>query len=303
MTRQTRRTLLASTAALAGAGAGCTSLRHALEGGSDGTPGSDRDGPPPTESSTESGPDSLTLEAVEPPLATGGAEPRTVTVYPESMALAFRRAARIDEPCRTHGAAFVYVPEPFWTRYDTVRITGPDAGERPKGVYEMEADGGVRYELLVGADRLEDDRSAASVSDLGGERRELALAAIRNEGPRVYPETELGEWVRTEWFENRWAYEGTVYRGKEVQQTDAAFFSEQVWATVEMRETRADPQVVFELRAPEDDVRDALDPVFAEWSKDESTATLEDPSAAVRGYLEPTDLLATHTTVVEPRFD
>jgi hypothetical protein len=60
--------------------------------------------------------------------------------------------------------------------------------------------------------------------------------------------------------------------------------------------------VAFELRAPGDAVRDALDPVFAEWSKHEPTVTLEDPPAAVREYLEPTDLLATHTTVVEPRF-
>jgi hypothetical protein len=246
---------------------------------------------------------SLTLEAVEPPFAGPEQEPRTLTVYSESMALALRRAARIDGPYRTHGSAFFYASEPFWTRYETVRLTGVDADERPKGGYELEADGGVRYELLVGADRLEGDGSGTQVSELEGERRELALAAIRNDGPRVYPETELGEWVRTEWFGSRWEHEGAVYRGKEVQQTDAAFFSQQVWATVRMRETRADPQVVFELRAPGDEVRDALDPVFAEWSSDESTATLDDPPAAVREYLEPTDLLATHTVVVEPRFD
>jgi len=217
------------------------------------------------------------------------------------MALALRRAASIEGTYRTAAAAFVEAPEPFWTRYETVRLAGPD-NTAADGVYEMDAEGGVRYELLVGADRLDGDRPAAQVSELEGERRELALAAIRNEGPRVYPETELGEWVRTEWFGNRWEYEGTVYRGKEVQQTDAAFFSQQVWATVRMRETVGHPAVTFELRAPGDAVRDALDPVFAEWSKDESTATLEDPPAAVRAYLEPTDLLATHTTVVEPRF-
>jgi hypothetical protein len=302
MGRQTRRALLASTAALVGAGAGCTGLRHALEG-SDGTPTAERDGPPPTDSPTESGPDSLTLEAVEPPLATEGAEPRTVTVYPESMALALRRAARIEGTYRSHGPAFVYAPEPFWTRYRTVRLTGPDAGSTPQGVYEMAADGGIRYELLVGADRLEDDPPAAQVSGLEGARRELALAAIRNEGPRVYPETELGEWVRTEWFDNRWEHDGTVYRGKEVQQTDAAFFSQQVWATVQLRETRADQQVVFELRAPGDEVRDVLDPVFDEWSKDEPTTGMDDPPAAVVEYLRDVDLLATHTTVFRPRLE
>jgi hypothetical protein len=300
MTRQTRRAFLASTTAIAGAGAGCTGLRHAL--GDDGdTPGTDQDGPPPTESPTRSAAPELTLEAVSPPSAGPEEEPRVLTVYPESMALALRRAASIEGTYRNAAAAFVKAPEPFWTAYDTVRLAGPE-NTADDGVYEMDSEGGVRYELLVGADRLDGDRPAAEVSALEGERRELALAAIRNEGPRVYPETELGEWVRTEWFGNRWAYEGTVYRGKEVQQTDAAFFSEQVWATVQMRETVGHPAVAFELRAPGDAVRDALDPVFAEWSKHEPTVTLEDPPAAVREYLEPTDLLATHTTVVEPRF-
>ena len=304
MTRQTRRTLLASTAALAGAGAGCTSLRHALERGSDGTPGTDRDGPPPTDRPTRSPAPSLTLEAVDPPAAGPEEEPRTLTVYPESMALALRRAARIQGSYRTHATAFVEAPEPFWTRYGVVRLAGPQ-NTASDGDYEMDAEGGVRYELHVGADRLEtppSDADPTPLSDLPDERRELALDAVDYPGGRVYPETALGEWVRTEWFDGYWEHDGRVYRGTEIQQTDAAFFSDQVWATVEMRETRADPQVVFELRAPGDEVRDALDPMFEEWTKDEPTATLDDPPAAVREYLEPTDLLATHTAVFEPRF-
>jgi hypothetical protein len=141
------------------------------------------------------------------------------------------------------------------------------------------------------------------VSELEGERRELALAAVRNERPRIYPETELGEWVRAEWFDDRWEYDGTVYRGKEIQQTDAAFFSDQVWATVRMRETRAEPQVVFELRAPGDAVRETLDPVLADWSRDETSTEVADPPAPVVEYLTGADLVATHTTVFEARFD
>jgi len=298
MERPTRRAVLGSVAATFGAVGGCAGL---LERGPR-TPDDGPADPPETDSPTRSPAPSLTLEAVEPPSAGPEVQPRTVTVYPESMALALRRAARIEGTYRTHATAFVEAPEPFWTEYDTVKLTGPDAGD-PEGVYEMDAEGGIRYELLVGADRLDGDRPAASVSELEGERRELALGAIRNEGPRVYPETELGEWVRTEWFGNRWEHEGTVYRGKEVQQTDAAFFSDQVWATVGMRETVGHPEVTFELRAPGEDVRDALDPVLSEQGKDQRTATLADPPPAVREYLEPTDLLATHTTVFDPRFE
>lgn len=300
MERRTRRSVLALSGAALGGVAGCAGVLDRDQE----QPDDDGASTPPTESPTpDDTPDSLTLTAVEPPLAGPEVEPRVVTVYPESMALALRRAARIKGTYRSHGPAFVSAPEPFWTRYDTVRITGQDAGDTPKGTYEMEAEGGVRYELLVGADRLDGDEPAASVSELEGERRELALAAIRNEGPRVYPETELGEWVRTEWFGNRWEHDGTVYRGKEVQQTDAAFFSQQVWATVVLRESVGHPQVVFELRAPGEAVRDALDPVFAEWSKDESTAGMDDPPEPVAEYLRDVDLLATHTAVCEPTLE
>ena len=299
MERRTRRSVLALAGATLCGGAGCAEV---LDRGPE-PPDDDGASTPATDTPTDTPAPSLTLEAVEPPLAGPEVEPRVVTVYPESMALALRRAARIEGVYRSHARAFVEAPEPFWTRYGVVRLTGPQ-NTADDGDYEMDAEGGIRYELHVGADRVtpSEDVDPTPVSDLSEDRRELALDAIDYPGGRVYPETALGEWVRTEWFDGYWAYEGTVYRGKEIQQTDAAFFSDQVWATVEMRETVGHPQVTFELRAPGDEVRDALDPVFAERQKHHRTATLDDPPAAVREYLEPTDLLATHTAVFEPRF-
>jgi hypothetical protein len=210
MERHTRRAALGGVAASLGVVGSCAGL---LGHG----PGTPDDGPtdtPETDSPTGTVAP-LTLEAVEPPLAGPEEQPRTVTVYPESMALALRRAVRTDGTYRSHGSTFVPAPDPFWTEYRTVRPTGPDAGSEPKGRYEMEAEGGPRYELLVGAGEISDpDAPGASVSALAGARRELALDAIRGERPTVYPETELGAWVRAEWFGNRREYEGTVYRGK-----------------------------------------------------------------------------------------
>jgi hypothetical protein len=100
------------------------------------------------------------------------------------------------------------------------------------------------------------------VADLPEARRELALAAIRNDGPRVYPETELGERTRYGWFDGVWTHEGATYRGKEVQQATAACFGRQVWGVLSMRPTRLGPRVVFELRAPGDAVCDSLDEAF-----------------------------------------
>jgi hypothetical protein len=72
---------------------------------------------------------------------------------------------------------------------------------------------------------------------------------------------------------------------------------------VALSPSAAIPQVSFDLRAPSDTVRSALDPVLAELAPDERRVTLENPPAAVRAYLAGVDLLATHTAVFEPRLE
>jgi hypothetical protein len=116
------------------------------------------------------------------------------------------------------------------------------------------------------------------VTDLPEERRALALAAVRNDGPRVY-------------------------RGTEVQQTDAALSSRQVWTTVSMVGSRANPQVRFDLTAPDEQVRRALEDAFARWSKHEEGVGVENAPASLAEDVAGTDLLATHTTVFGPVVD
>lgn len=176
MGRCTRRAMLAVTGALVGGASGCSGLRHGLEGGPSVTPGANRDGPPPTDTIERT----LVLEAVDPPLATDDGEPPDMTVYPKSMGLWLRRAAATGETVRGHARAFVVTPVPFWTRYGTVRLTGTDSAGA-EGVYAMTAEGGTRYELLVGATETPSPPAGTEVtpvSALSETRRELVLAVI-----------------------------------------------------------------------------------------------------------------------------
>jgi hypothetical protein len=175
-----------------------------------------------TETSTT--PDgTLVLHAVD-----GEPEP-PLRVYPTALRETLRTAATGDGPLRTTGSAHVYRPDPVLPDLETVALVDPD-GEA-SGVYAVDCQGGTRYDLLVGAEAAHPPTNATvtRVETLPAERRALAVAAVENEGPRVYPETELGEWVRTEFFDGYVSHDGTTYRGTEVQQTDVAFFSTDVW--------------------------------------------------------------------------
>lgn len=222
-------------------------------------------------------------------------------VYPTDLREILRTAASDEGPVRAVGSTSVYVPEPVLTAVETVELVDPE-GEAG-GVYAVDCQGGTRYDLLVGAVEATPPEGATvtSVADLSGERRDLAVKSIRNEGPRVYPETELGEWVRTEFFDGYFAHEGTTYRGKEVQQTDAAFFSTEVWYVLELSPTAdATDPVTLDLASVDPTVRDRLDPILDDRSREQETyrADLAEIPGPVRSFLVETDRILTHTAAL-----
>jgi hypothetical protein len=121
----------------------------------------------------------------------------------------------------------------------------------------------------------------------------------------VVPETRLGEWVRTEFFDGYVEQNGTVYQGYEVQQTDAAFFAEEFWLVVSLVlvATADAPTPVTRLAFPDvlDAVRSAVDPVLPESKRSESltTATVEDDAGALVEFAAAYDYLLTHTALFE----
>lgn len=192
--------------------------------------------------------------------------PAPLRVYWGDLREPLREAALTGETRRF--AALVPVPGQApvlgHERFARPRLTG--AGDA-NGVYEAAVQAGVRYELLVGAERADPppDATVTPVADLRPARRELVRAAVERRSPRVYPETALGEWVRRAFFDGYVSVDGTVYRGYEVQQTDAAFFSRQVWYVLSLSPAPdAAPTVELDLTAVPDAVRDALDPVLEE---------------------------------------
>lgn len=285
----TRRTLLAS---LAGIAAGCTS--PVREGTGPTAPAGTTDAPSPTTTSTppaELRLDPTSVEAVDGPL----------TVYPSELVDWLREAAGTGGTVRGHAEVSAYAPEPVLPAFERVTLRGDDAGS-----YAVDAAGGPRYRHLVGAERVdgppageEEAEATTAVNDLPDERRALALAAIADDGsPRVYPETELGTWVRNEFYGGTFRHEGAYYRGHEVQQTDAAFFSREVWYVLSLSPVDGDGTV---LRL--DDVGPAVRTAVDRLVGDDATPVEGSASGpfppAVRSFVAETAYLITHTAVYE----
>lgn len=209
----------------------------------------------------------LTLDLVDP---TGSEKP--LTVLPDDLRGWLRQAAT-GTTVRSHADSYVYPvqqsyePIPPLTAFDQVRIDDPDSGAG--GSYDVDADGGVYYERVVGVEAVSPpaDAEVTPVSELSGERRELALVAIGAENggaPRVEPQTALGVWARTEFFGGYYSHEGTTYRGHEVQQTDVAFFATEVWYVLSLSPTESETATTLHLAAPEARARMLLDELRSE---------------------------------------
>jgi hypothetical protein len=305
-----RRALLTTLAA-----AGVGSLAGCLD---DRDRSADRDGPPPSEADTgtvadgtddtdASSPARLELTHTDPTAVDG-----PVVVYPPELRTWLRDAATGEEPIRVHGSAPVDAPMPILTSLPAVELPATvgadDGGDGEPQTYAVRGEGGTRYDILVGAEAVESvpgDADPTPVGDLSGRRRDLVRRAISEQSrATVVPETRLGEWVRTEYFDGYVEQDGTVYRGYEVRQTDAAFFSEEFWLVVSLVPVEASsaPTPVTRLAFPEvpQAVRSVVDPVLPESKQTESltTATGEDDDA-LREFAATHDYLLTHTALFE----
>ncbi|WP_396612137.1 hypothetical protein ACH9L7_02295 [Haloferax sp. S1W] len=290
-----RRAYLALLAAGFGSGSGCTTAVG---------PGTQTDSPTDSETTGSSSPaddptdaHSVVLERVDVP------ESGTLTVLPPALASWLRDAAE-GESVREVVSVSHYTPQPSLLAFDAIELRA--AGE-PLGTFAVDADGGTYYKLLVGANEVEsvpENETATPVSELPSERRELARHAIGDERRTVQPQTQLGEWVRNEWFQGYFRHDGVTYRGIEVQQTDAAFFSKRFWVVLRLSETTAsggDP-VYVELPQTNTETRVKLHEAVTEArGEDGSGSPIEIPatelSDAGRTFVRETEYLLTHTSV------
>lgn len=300
-----RRALLralgaAGVAGIAG-GAGClsdsggtpTDTRYP----SDGEPtGSQGEPPSPTDDATPGTTDStnerlaLTIHPVDD-------APTPFRAYDPRLADWLTRAAA-GETVRANAEVQFYVPEPIVPAFDAVELV--DAGDA-NGTYAVAAEGGTRYHVLAGAKAVDDVPSDAAVvkyDDLAADRQELVRLAVEGSNDaRFYPETALGEWARHAFLGGYVDYEGQVYRGHEVQQTDAAFFSTRVWAIVRLTPTDSPDSTpaTTSLASTPESVRTRVDQVYEQLEADSTEASLEVPdfSEAVEIYAaETASLLA-----------
>lgn len=303
-TERTRRAWLALLAAGVG-GAGCTSL---VAPGT-GTPDDASESPTGTGSGTDTpttstsavstdDPGRVVLEPADLPVD----EP--LTVFPGDLAEWLREAAG-GETVREVAMVQSQSPEPLLPRFEHVRLRTPDGD---LGTFAVEAEGGTYYDLLVGARAVEstpEDATVRPVSDLSEARRELALDAVEGRRRTVQPQTELGEWTREQWFGGHFRHDETVYRGVEVRQTDAAFFSQRLWYVLSLSSLEderdregADP-VVLSLPDVDGSVRHRLaDAVVDALLDGEGTLPTAGLSETTRSFLHETPYLLTHTAVL-----
>ena len=255
----------------------------------------------PTSTSTPTAPpESLVLERVDP------SDP-TLTVYPKSLVSLLRSAARSPDPVRTHADTFVYAPEPVLQTFDTVELVDPSGAA--SGVYEVSGEAGIRYEMLLTAEPSDpsEDASVTPVSSIPEQHRELVVDAITGEGrPSVYPESESGEWVRTQFFGEYVSYEGTIYQGAELEQTDAAFFSTTAWYILSLTPVEEDDDAVT-LRLADIDpaVRASLDTALGDWRKDRRGPVIGPgrTTDSMAAFASETDGLLIHTHAFDVRME
>ncbi|WP_435063646.1 hypothetical protein [Halobaculum sp. EA56] len=225
-----------------------------------------------------------------------------VRVHPGPLARLLERAAERDGPVRTHDGMALEGKTPVLPDVETARLAGDAVDD---GAYALDFDGGPRYEWLFGATSVEDppaDAEVVEVADLPADRRALALEAIHDGRPRAYPETPLGTWARTEFVGGYVRHEGTVYRGRELEQTDAAFFATEAWYVGTATPTDGATDAPRLLLDPlPDEARRVVDDLLASWAEEldpaeASVADLDDPA---RAALAETDWVLAHVAAFD----
>ncbi|WP_435317632.1 hypothetical protein [Haloarchaeobius sp. TZWSO28] len=289
MTLPSRRSVLASTAAALASAAGCL--------GETGRTGGTTVPTTATTASTGTGAASGTgTVTFSVPGGDVGPDDET-TVLPPALRELLVDAARTGETVRGYDDRFVIPPPtPFLHGTETLDIKFPGS-EAPSGTYTFDVASGARYEMRAAASRVDsvpDQESATPVGDLDPERRTVVEGAVDGDEPTVYPETELGTWFRESFIGGYFLVDGQTYRGHEVQQTDAGFFSETVWYVLQPSDQSADEQPTT-LRLPDlsPSLLDRLESVLPLESG--AKAVIDDPSDELARLAAETDLVATHT--------
>jgi hypothetical protein len=240
--------------------AGCAGLGSTDPDGTE--PGATETGEPSTPTGTASLTDTPDPGVSLIPQGPDETPPDELIVFPATLQEPLRTAAAGDEPVRARVGMIHDRPgsSPVLPGLvgDTVAIAGTDDQD---GHYRIDGDSGVYYEWLVGADAVDaipEDATVRTVASLSEPRRRVVREAIDTGTRRtIEPQTALGTWVRRTFIGGYWRTDEGVYRGREIQQTDAAFFSDVVWYVLALSPVTAEDSDV----AAEDGDGDGSDPV------------------------------------------
>jgi hypothetical protein len=220
----------------------------------------------------------------------------TATVYPRKLREWLRTAAKTGDTLRVSDETFVYDPAPLLLTFDAVELITDE--EAVAGSYEVTGTGDTRYEILVGASEVDDppaDATVTPLSELSQKRRDLVARVVAGERVTISPETKLGEWVRTTFFGGYVRTDdGTVYRGTERQQTDAEFFSREVWYVFSLSPADVTAQHRLRLREIPIDVRATIDERIAPWPSNREYTFETTTDSPLGTFARETDYLLTH---------
>jgi hypothetical protein len=244
-----RRTFVASVAAASSVLAGCTGGGDATETTVRGETatraddGSTRTTGATTDRTTETTQDSPVVDLA---LLERKAVDGPIRVLPGGLRTLLADAARADGPVRDHyQKVFDLPPSPVLGVFDTVELRGTDGAD---GVYDVDVQAGGRYEMRFEGNPVSsvpDDATVVAEHELTTRQRQFVADAV-DDRATVYPETVLGTWARTVFQGGYVRFDGTVYRGREQQQTDVEFFAPRIWYVVTLTpvEGAADPFVL-----------------------------------------------------------
>jgi hypothetical protein len=227
-------------------------------------------------------------------------------IYPTDLIRWLEEAASHDRLVEKRVSTGHEMPDPPLQVLRSIRFVGlPDApfladAGSITGYYELDVEAGPYYEMALSAEQVTppSDAEVTPVTDLDGERREMVVAAIEDdtEKSRVDSNTDLAEWARDSFIDTHYQYEGTPYRGYEIQRTNAASSSTEAWYELSATPSREYDDATY-LLVPNlvESVRAELDAAGICERADE--LIVEDPSESLVAFADRMSMLVTHVTI------